>query len=170
MKYETVYEVTNESLFDMTHFVTIALAVGGFAIFYNAFRKNKNEDKNSKDYFSLILGLVIGIIFTVDSFVSIPESINKFNEVKQVYLNKDYKSVEGKIENFDLMPYSGHKQERFTTAGISFDYSDFSGNYYGFHNSASHGGPLTENGQEVRIGYVTNEWGQNIILKIELKK
>jgi hypothetical protein len=68
------------------------------------------------------------------------------------------------------MPYGGHKQESFTLNGIEFNYSDFSSSYYGFHNSASHGAPIKENGQEVRIGYITRDSGNNTILKIELKK
>ena len=170
MNYKTVYEVTSENLLDMTHFVPVLLAVGGIYTFFNALKKNKKEDKDSKDYFSLILGLAMGIVFTVSSFVRIPNSIEKFDKIKELFRNNEYEIVEGKIENFDPMPYSGHQQESFKVAGIPFDYSDFTGNYYGFHNTASHGGPITTNGQEVRIGFITDEYGQNIILKIELKK
>ncbi|UWX56354.1 hypothetical protein NYZ99_09200 [Maribacter litopenaei] len=170
MKYETVYEVTSENLLDMTHIVPIILAVGGIYTFLNAFKKNKKEDKNTKDYFSLILGLTMGIVFTVSSFVRISNSIEKFDKIKRSYRNNEYEVVEGKIENFDPMPYSGHKQESFTVSGIAFDYSDYYGNYYGFHNTASHGGAITKNGQEVRIGYITENYGQNVILKVELKK
>lgn len=170
MNYETVYEVTSENLLDMTHFVPIILAVGGIYTFFNALKKNKKEDKDSKDYFSLILGLAMGIVFTVSSFVRIPNSIEKFDKIKKSYRNNDYEVVYGKIENFDPMPYSGHKQESFKISGIEFNYSDYTGGYYGFHNSASHGGPIKENGQEVRIGYIANNDGHNTILKIELKK
>ncbi|OAB80946.1 hypothetical protein [Cochleicola gelatinilyticus] len=169
MEYTTVYEVTNETL-DIILAVPVLLAIGGFWIFYRTFQKNKNEGRKSKDYFSLYFGLTFAAIFSIVSIVRISNSINKLRETKQIFLNGNFKTVEGKIENYEPMPYTGHEDERFTINGIEFNYSDFSASYYGFHNSASHGGPIKENGQEVRIGYFTRDDGHNTILKIGLKK
>ena len=93
-----------------------------------------------------------------------------YYRIKKIYEGGSYKTVEGQIDNLDPMPYAGHKQESFTINGIGFNYSDFSTSYYGFHKAASHGGPIKENGQEVRIGYITSDEGHNTILKIELRK
>ena len=69
--------------------------------------------------------------------------------------------VEGTVENFVPMPYGGHARESFTVAGRHFSYS----NYIltaGFHNAASHGGPIKP-GLHVRLTYVGND-----ILRVEV--
>jgi hypothetical protein len=57
--------------------------------------------------------------------------------------------VEGLVEQFDPMPYEGHKDESFVVAGHRFHYSDYEVSA-GFNQSASHGGPIRE-GSHVRI-------------------
>ena len=72
----------------------------------------------------------------------------------------DFKTVQGKVENFVPEPWSGHAMESFSVSGKIFSYG-----YYvdtpGFHNSTSHGGPIKE-GLYVRISY-----RGNVILKLE---
>jgi len=97
-----------------------------------------------------------------------PSAIKEYYETRDIYNNGEYKTIEGKIENFDPMPYSGHMHESFTLNGVSLDYSDFDESYYGFNNTASHGGPIKRNGQQVRLSYITHE-DRNVILKVELK-
>jgi hypothetical protein len=65
--------------------------------------------------------------------------------------------VEGPVEQFVPMPYTGHSMERFSVAGIRFAYSDYviTG---GFNNTSSHGGPIRL-GRFVRITYV----GEDIV-------
>lgn len=62
--------------------------------------------------------------------------------------------VEGIVENFVPMPYSGHSMERFEVEGKRFEYSDYALTS-GFNNTRSHGGPIRA-GRRVRIGYVGN--------------
>ena len=65
--------------------------------------------------------------------------------------NNKYKEVEGYVENFDPMPYGGHKNESFTVNDVKFEYSDFTVTV-GFNNTKSHGGPI-DSGKYVRIRY-----------------
>jgi hypothetical protein len=60
--------------------------------------------------------------------------------------------IEGRVEDFDPMPYTGHKDESFVVAGKRFQYSDFDATS-AFNNSKSHGGPIHE-GLQVRVWYV----------------
>jgi hypothetical protein len=83
----------------------------------------------------------------------------KIEEV--IFENKEYKVVEGEIENFHPMPYGGRDVN-----GVYFEYSDFM-LMYGFSNTSSHGGPLKNNGQYVRL-YITVD-DENRILKTELR-
>lgn len=74
---------------------------------------------------------------------------------RDIMKNKKYKEVEGIVENFDPMPYSGHKHESFTVKGIQFKYSDYVVSA-GFNTTKSHGGPL-DKGKFVRIRYFKGE-------------
>jgi len=62
--------------------------------------------------------------------------------------------VEGRVESFDPMPYTGHKDVSFVVAGKRFRYSDFEATS-AFNKSKSHGGPIDE-GVQVRVWYVGN--------------
>ena len=118
--------------------------------------------------------IVIGLTF-IFSIATPP--IYDYIIVNQKYKNDNYSTIQGKIENFHPMPASGYDHESFTLNGTHFEYSDFNVAYHGFNNAASLGGPLTHNGQEVRLGYITHvyegrteDFETNIIVKIELKE
>jgi hypothetical protein len=167
MNYETIYEVTSENMLNLYDFVPVFMAIAGIYMFIDALR-NKGEDKDSSNLFTAVWSFSFGIIFTVFSFFSLPNSIKKYNDVMQIYQENQYETVEGKIENFESLLKRGIGRDSFTVSGIAFKYSDYLlGGYYGFHNTASHGGPITGNGQEFRIGFITEANGDNIILKIE---
>ena len=59
--------------------------------------------------------------------------------------------VEGPVENFIPMPYSGHAMESFTVSGVKFQYSDYVVTD-GFNKTSSHGGPIHKDSY-VRICY-----------------
>ncbi len=72
--------------------------------------------------------------------------------------------AEGPVTDFVSTPYSGyggHSSERFTVNGKRFSYSDIDVTS-GFHNTATHGGPIRE-GLYVRINY-----SGNLILRLEV--
>jgi hypothetical protein len=72
-----------------------------------------------------------------------------------------YSVVEGPVTQFVPMPYTGHSEESFVVGGKRFSYSDFIVTS-GFHNTASHGGPIRA-GLYVRVSYVGN-----VILRLEI--
>lgn len=67
------------------------------------------------------------------------------------YQKGDYRTVEGIVSDFHPMPYEGHQDECFSVQEQRFCYSDFDVGP-GFHNAASHGGPI-RTGLQVRISY-----------------
>ena len=71
--------------------------------------------------------------------------------------------VEGKVEQFVPMPYTGHAQETFLVNGSYFAYSDYDLTK-GFNRTQSHGGPIKE-GLHVRITHVDGS-----IVKLEIAK
>ena len=76
--------------------------------------------------------------------------------------------VEGAVEHFHPMPYTGHDLERFDVAGVHFEYSEYDlEETQGFNHTSSHGGPIHE-GLYVRIHYV--EWrGRPTIVRLEVR-
>jgi hypothetical protein len=79
------------------------------------------------------------------------------------FRNGQYSVVEGTVEDFHPMPYEGHDDECFTVGSKRFCYSDYEVTP-GFHNAASHGGPIRA-GIHVRIAYLGGT-----ILRLEIPK
>ena len=166
MHYKTVFQVTDK-VFDLIPFIPVLFFLIGLGIIWFNIKQNKTNP--GKRPSTLIFGYLFSGISLIVALVFIPATIIDRNKTKKIFENKDYQVVEGKIENFHPMPKEGHENESFSVKNIFFEYSDFE-LIYGFNNTASHGGPLKENGQEVRLSYITNKAGENRILKIELKQ
>jgi hypothetical protein len=74
---------------------------------------------------------------------------------------RNYQVVEGPVTYYVPMPSDGYGEESFVVNGVSFGYSD-NNLTVGFHNTASHGGPIRE-GLYVRVTYL-----DNLILRLEI--
>jgi hypothetical protein len=74
------------------------------------------------------------------------------------------RTVEGPVEHFMPMPYTGHATESFSVEGVSFRYSDYIVTD-GFNNTASHGGPINS-GSYVRICFDASD---GAILRLEIQ-
>ena len=163
MNYQTVFEVTDKS-FSLMCLIPLLVSAGLFFFaWYN--RKCRLGLPGVK---TDIIGLcIIGGITLFVSIILILDSL-----INQLEINKKYTSgrytLKEKIMDFYPMPVEGHSDESFTLNGIHFEYSDFEP-MYSFNNSASHGGPIKFEGQQVRIGFITNK-GKNIILRVDVKK
>jgi len=73
----------------------------------------------------------------------------------------NYQVVEGEVEEFDPMPWEGHKDESFVVAGHRYSYSDYDGSA-GFNRTSSHGGPIRQ-GLRVRIADI-----DGVIARLEI--
>ena len=162
MEYTTVYDVSNESmkLFWLLP-VPFILIIGGIMTFQIINRKKGWVKEILKLSFMLLFVLGWGVIVGI-------HEISSYKEVQKIIAERNYQIVEGIIENFDPMPYSGHKNESFTVNNIKFEYSDFNETFYGFNNTKSHGGPIRGNRQKVKIIYY-NRNGKNYIFKLLIK-
>lgn len=164
--YEIVFEISKES-YKNNSIIPLILAGICVLIFFIVLNFYKKRPIN-RNY-----GYIIGVISFCILLLFVYFENKPFIKSKDDFLNKiiekkEFNIVEGEIENFHPMPYEGHDMESFTVKGIYFEYSDFVFNY-GFNNTSSHGGPIKNNGQEVRLSYF-NKDGLNHIIKIELKK
>ena len=165
MDYKTVFEIADKG-FDMITLMPLLFVIIGIGISWFNIKYNKSTSPKKK--FTIVFGFIFSGFALLMLIFTLPSNISNRNKTKEIFENKNYQIVEGKIENFHPMPHSRHDVESFTVNGVYFEYSDFI-LVYGFNNTASHGGPLKENGQQVRLSYI-NENGDNRILKIELKE
>lgn len=101
----------------------------------------------------------------LDGIVSTYILYDMYKKTVVAYQNNDYRIVEGYVENFDPMPYGGHKYETFEINGVKFEYADYR-IMVGYHNAKSHGGVIKRDGQYLKIGYV-RYGNENIIVYIE---
>lgn len=113
--------------------------------------------------FLRLFAAFLGIIF----FFVCVFSILEYAKLSNAYKQGDYAIVEGYVENYHPLPYSGHGRETFELDGVPFSYADAI-IQWGYHNAASHGGVIDREGQHLRIGYYPgNSAEKNIILYIE---
>ncbi len=103
----------------------------------------------SREY-KVPIGILIIFSFLCTMIVWI-SSASSYLDAKKILKKATFTEVSGVVENFDPMPYEGHKNESFSVKGIRFEYSDFEIGF-GFNQSKSHGGPIDE-GKYVRIQY-----------------
>ena len=165
MGYKTVFEVTDKG-FDMITLMPLLFVVIGVGISW--FNIKYNKSKSPKRKFTIVFGFIFSGFALLMLLLTVPSSLANRNRTQKIFENQEYQVVEGKIEDFHPMPHSGHDVESFTVNGVYFEYSDYM-LVYGFNNTASHGGPIKRNGQQVRLSYITVN-GDNRILKIELRE
>ena len=115
-------------------------------------------------YFFIVFTAIILII----SLVKVPLILSKERNFDSLIESKNYLIIEGETENFIPMSKDGHKKEKFSVKEIQFEYSDYI-MIKGFHRTSLNNGPITRNGQKVRISYITED-NINLIQKIELKE
>jgi len=133
----------------------IMVAIGIVVIFL---MKKFGTEKSKMNFMYFWTGF--GILWTVVAFI-----FSGAEYIESIYVIKtgNYMEVEGIVEDFDPMPFSGHKNESFTVNGIFFEYSDF-GPSAGFNNTKSHGGPIDEN------KYVKIRYNDGLILQLWVKE
>lgn len=165
--YETIYEFKFGGS-GIWHIIPILLfAVIGFGVVYfiRRYYKRYSIFRQIVLFISWAFGLVSLVILVV-FLIKIPSMLNQERELKSMIENDTYMKVEGKIEDFTPAQKSPNHFESFTVKGVHFKYSDYV-IIDGFHKTSIDNGPITENGQLVRIGY-TNIGGENVILKLEI--
>ena len=162
MTYKTVFDAAHQStpLFSFPAFGLIFLLVGALVAWKPALLNemvSENRVWINPRYFGMIF-MVFAFFWMLIGYSAIAGQQGQgAAELRDPNLHV----VEGTVENFDPMPFGGHKYESFDVAGHHFRYSDFIITA-GFHNTASHGGPLKA-GLQVRLSYVGND-----ILRIEV--
>jgi hypothetical protein len=127
-------------------FASIGLGMIAIGIIIILMMKKFGSKRSEQKFMFFWIGF--GVLWTMFAFIF---TGSEYTSCVDALKNETYKEVEGIVENFDPMPYSGHKMESFTVKGVKFEYSDFVVSA-GFNNTKSHGGPI-DIGKYVRIRY-----------------
>ncbi len=166
MNWTTVYDFGHEPLRIGSMLIPVSFVLIGYGLAF--FNIKSNSSKERKRTYNTTFGIIFGTFALLFGAVTIPNNLSTYYETKNIYKFKKYTVIEGIVENFVPMPYSGHQDEKFTLNNVNFSYSDFNESYYGFNNTKSHGGPI-DSKKNVRLSYFTKN-DNNIILKIEVAK
>lgn len=153
--YECHFEIEPLSLI-LGIIIIVAFLIAGIS---------KNDIQKKEHHTSIKHVKIICLCFALFGIVIICILIDMYRKTVIAYRNDDYQIVEGYVENFDPMPYGGHKDETFEINGVKFGYSDYT-IMIGYHNTKSHGGVIRDNGQYLKIGYIQYN-NENIIVYIE---
>jgi hypothetical protein len=142
-------------------FVVAGIVVAAFPIIIKAagipFLENQSRFRKISRYAML----AFAVLWTVVVFSA---TYTQYMRHKSLAQQGGCRVVEGPVERFVPMPYTGHAVESFFVSGVPFIYSDFIVTD-GFNNTSSHGGPI-RNDSYVRICY---DPAGNVILRLEIR-
>ena len=163
MEFETVYKVTDNYWFLLIGLIPLVILIFGILTIF----KPAILGEDTSIIFRRIISIITIIISLYANIYFIYGIIYNYNQTVKAYLNNDYLIIEGNIQDFIPGNDFKHESESFSINGVYFEYSPAIANF-GYKKYGSEGGVLKGNGQYVRLGYVTNSVGVNIIVLIEL--
>ena len=114
-------------------------------------RSARNWLRQFSPYIFTTIGVLSTAAVNVVSYRDYREMVQRLNAGK-------YTVVEGRVQQFDPMPWGGHKNETFVVDDHFYSYSDYQVTA-GFNRTSSHGGPIRQ-GLHVRIADVDGVIGR----------
>lgn len=146
----------------------IPLIIGVVFLFYSIASlrepKSRGWDGFIESFFK-VAGFIVGPLCLLLFVASVISTVIDHVYLKSLLATDDVYVIEGYVEEFYPMPYEGHDTEHFVIDGVYFEYSE----YYimnGYHKTAYHGGVIYGDEQHLKIKYIVDEYGENIILYI----
>lgn len=112
------------------------------------------------------IGWVFGSLMIIFGLLLIIVDVADYFDKKAALESGNYYMVEGYTEKYHAMPADGSDAEHFEINGVYFEYSDYRIEN-GYNRASLNGGVISNNGQHLRIKYVTDGKGTNTILYIE---
>ncbi|MGO9485058.1 MAG: hypothetical protein ACLPX9_10815 [Rhodomicrobium sp.] len=161
MTYRTVFDVSELAPPVLWPLMGVALsAIAVFIVFI------PNKYWNTAEEYGLVFPgrrylRAVALLVLIGSAISAVWLTYEYVRMKYMIVHGHYNVVEGIVENFRPMPFSGHSVESFDVNGVHFSYSDYKFSQ-GFNNTSSHGGPIRQ-GLHVKIAYMGNT-----IIKLEI--
>lgn len=168
---KVLYEYSFDFSEILTLFIPLIVGVAFFAYSVALVKAKRSGEKIGcfPNGFFMPLGFIVGPLCVLLVVASVYASVQEHIEFTNALKEDSVYTVEGYVENFYPMPYTGHDTEHFEIDGVYFEYTDFEITG-GYNKSASHGGVVTENGQHLKIKYIETDYeegeNKNIILYI----
>lgn len=166
-----LYELNFNWIESVPYIIPFLVGMGFFFTFKWYPSQNPGTDqKGSKGYAGYVVAKWVGWIagtFAISLFVLLTIAhVVDYREKREILNNNHAIVVEGIVEKYHAQPRTGHDTEHFEINGIYFEYS--SGELInGYNTPACYGGVIKENGQYLKIKYLKDDIGNNIILYIE---
>lgn len=160
MKFQKIYDCTYyiPSLFYLIPFLFL-----GVGIFLLINLKNPYLEKR-------ITALIFCVIFIVSglfsSFLVVSEVIHSYKNIVIPYKNGEYLEIEGEVKDIKITPFLGNGNDTFSVNGVEFEVGN---SKPGYQKQAAYGGKITENGQKVRIRYISDN-NCNYIMSLEMEE
>lgn len=166
-----LYELHFNWLGSLVLLIPLFVGLGFFFCFkwYPAQNPGINQ-KGAEGYPSYVLfkwvGWIVGV-FAIFLFVCLSIAYyNNYLTTKKMLDNNEALIVEGYVDQYHAMPMEGHDTEHFEINGVYFEYTNFEISN-GYNVPACYGGVVKENGQHLKIKYIVDDAGNNLILYIE---
>lgn len=166
-----LYELHFDWLGSLVLLIPLVIGLGFFFCFkwYPMQNPGVNQ-KGAEGYRVYVLFKWIGWIvgtFTILLFVCLTIAhYDDYATTKKMLDNNEVLVVEGYVEQYHPMPMEGHDTEHFEINGVYFEYTNFEVSN-GYNTPACYGGVVKENGQHLKIKYIVDDVGNNLILYIE---
>lgn len=162
MNYTTVFDV-NKKTTVWTYYIPIFLFLIFFTVFFIV-----GIVRDDVDIMYVTSSAIIAICFLIWSLINITQVIADHLYLIIPYKKHQCEQIEGIISNLVHIEHTA-RAESFEVSGMRFVFPN-SSTRIGYKTTASKGGFITENGQNVRIVYVYNEklGNDNVILKLEV--
>lgn len=157
-QFQTIYEVSNESI-GILWLLPLAMSIVGILFMFSEYYHiPSNQSKNNRLLFFGVHSTITFLFF----ILSAPYHIYNYYTTMKIYQNKEFKVVEGVVQNYKEIDY---KTESFEVDGVKFKYEAFF-IFFGYKKTKFYGG-LIDNDKYVKIAYI-NKNDMNIILKLEM--
>lgn len=155
---ELLFEASN---FKIQLYWILPFAILGFAGLYAVYKGPK--------MFVRFLGIIALVICAHTLF----KFCYGYVSIIETYKNGNYQTIEGKVQNFVPASTGGEtseddEEESFNIRRVEFEYGESFIKKFGYHQIAANGGCIHEDGQYLKIGYISTKDG-NVIVKIEEK-
>ena len=109
---------------------------------------------------------IVGGFIAVFALLCLISHSTDYREYQMRLDNEDVFVVEGYVENYHPRSTVEKAPENFEIDGVYFITGVEGESSHTYHTVAQDGGVVTHNGQHLKIKYVTNEFGENVILAI----
>ena len=159
-----VYDFSTRPIDLQSMLLPLLFVAVGFILFYSGKKYSNRFERNR----TRGLGIAFILLSGLASYLTIPANLKEYFTTKKMYVSRQYKIVEGRVENFHPMPWAGHDTERFDVKDVHFEFSDYDLTDYGYNNAASKGGAIKAD-LYVKIAYFNNG-NRNVILRLETEK